>query len=153
MASQRKCRARDRARQEPSAPQLSHLWSCRCGNGRGNRSSRNEMLQFEQYVQPLWPRTQRRGRRRRGRWVAGWCRCRGRNAESSDNLSGRTRQIQSMKPPLLLRHYLEAGWRDKGRHWDAGASCRLRRCSARVDNPPNCSKDRTCRLPPGHSSS
>lgn len=40
--------ARDRARQEPSAPQRSYLWRSRRGNGRGNHRSRNEMLQSKQ---------------------------------------------------------------------------------------------------------
>jgi len=58
----------------------------------------------------------------------------------------------SIDETVSLVASLLKGWHDKGRHWDAGASCRLRCCSARVDNPPNCSKDRPCRLPAGHSS-
>ena len=40
----RKCRTRNRAGQEPPAPQLSPLWCRRSRNGRGNHNRRNEML-------------------------------------------------------------------------------------------------------------
>ncbi len=91
--SQRKRRARDGPRQEPSAPQRSYPWRRRRGSRRGHRRSRIEMFQFG-FVQPLRYSTRRRDRSRRAGGAGGRRRHRRRNTQSSHNLSCRAGETE-----------------------------------------------------------